>query len=841
MGNIFRRGNKMKKVLLTLLILTLFIQISYSQLSVKIVSPKNGETVSGNVTIKVEVSDPKKLSKIEFYINKEKVGEVTKSPFEYIWNTTLFPNGEYTVIVKAYEKTGSTIGVSIKIKVSNKINYKYWQKTYGGSSLDVAVSIQQISDGGYIVAGMTSSLGAGNWDVYVIKLDANGNKVWEKIYGGSNDDWANSIQQTKDGGYIVAGYTESFGAGNFDFYIIKLDAYGNKVWEKTYGGSNDDWANSIQQTKDGGYIVAGSTESFGAGERDVYVIKLNEDGDKIWEKTYGGSNDDWANSIQQTKDGGYIVAGSTESFGGGWDVYIIKLNEDGDRIWEKTYGRNSKDWASSIQQTRDGGYIIAGGTGSLELGGNDFYIIKLKTDGNVEWVKTYGGGSDDKAYSIQQTNDGGYIVAGYTRSLGIGKADIYIIKLDIYGNKVWEKTYGGSNDDWANSIQQTKDGGYIVAGVTNSFGAGDFDVYMIKINAYDITKPYPTSTTQYTQKDNTPPQVSIINPQNGKVVSGTVKIEVKATDNVGVTKVEFYIDGKKVGDDTTSPYEYSWNTNTLQYNSTHTIQAKAYDKAGNIGKSLVISVTIGDSVVKFTDPNLEKAVRDALKIPAGQPITKEKMKELKSLDASKRSISNLTGLEYAVKLQWLNLANNYISDISPLSKLINLKMLDIVINNVIDISPLSNLTDLRELYLGGNNISDINPLSKLTNLQLLYLEHNPISDISPLSNLINLRVLFLVDNKIKDISPLSNLINLQYLRLDNNQIIDISPLANLTNLKELRLSNNQISDIRPLVNNTGLGEGDEVYLENNLLDLSIGSDDMKNIKILQSRGVKVCY
>ena len=428
-----------------------------------------------------------------------------------------------------------------------------------------------------------------------------------------------------------------------------------------------------------------------------------------------------------------------------------------------------------------------------------------------------------------------------TSSLGAGNWDIYVIKLDANGNKVWEKIYGGSNFDGANSIQQTKDGGYIVAGVTNSFGAGDFDVYMIKINAYDITKPYPTSTTQYTQKDNTPPQVSIINPQNGKVVSGTVKIEVTATDNVGVAKVEFYIDGKKIGEDTTSPYEYSWNTNALQYNSTHTIQAKAYDKAGNIGKSLVISVTIGDSVVKFTDPNLEKAVRDALKIPAGQPITKEKMKELKSLDASKRSISNLTGLEHAVKLQWLNLANNNISDISPLSKLINLKMLDIVINNVIDISPLSNLTDLRELYLGGNNISDINPLSKLTNLQLLYLEHNPISDISPLSNLINLRVLFLVDNKIKDISPLSNLINLQYLRLDNNQIIDISPLANLTNLKELRLSNNQISDIRPLVNNTGLGEGDEVYLENNLLDLSIGSDDMKNIKILQSRGVKVCY
>jgi len=234
-----------------------------------------------------------------------------------------------------------------------------WQKTFGGSYDDGAYSIQQTKYGGYIVAGLTNSFGAGNYDVYIIKLNGNGNKVWEKTYGGSNNDEAFSIQQTKDGGYIVAGWTNSFGAGDWDVYIIKLNGNGNKVWEKTYGGSNNDEAFSIQQTNDGGYIVAGWTNSFGAGGwiADVYIIKLDGNGNKVWEKTYGGSDYDGAYSIEQTKDGGYIVAGLTNSFGAGdWDVYIIKLDGNGNKVWEKTYGGSNDDGVISIQQTTDGGY-----------------------------------------------------------------------------------------------------------------------------------------------------------------------------------------------------------------------------------------------------------------------------------------------------------------------------------------------------------------------------------------------------------------------------------------------------------------------------------------------------
>jgi len=382
----------------------------------------------------------------------------------------------------------TNININLTSLISNILQEKSWQKTYGGSGDDSANSIQQTTDRGYIFAGWTESSGAGGKDVYIIKLDKNGNKVWEKTYGGSGDDSASSIQQTSDGGYIVAGWTRSFGAGGSDIYIIKLDENGNKVWEKTYGGSDYDEAYSIQQTKDGGYIVAGYTRSFGAGESDIYIIKLDGNGNSVWERTYGGIKDDEAYSIQQTTDGGYIVAGYTESFGaGGADVYIIKLDANGDKVWEKTYGKSKDDGANSILQTTEGGYIVAGWTWSFGKE-EDVYIIKLDANGNKVWEKTYGGSYDDEAYSIQQTKDRGYIVAGETYSFGAGGYDVYVIKLDVNGNKVWERTYGGSYWDFAYSIQQTTDGGYIVAGRTWSFGEGYWDIYIIKLDKFGNAK-----------------------------------------------------------------------------------------------------------------------------------------------------------------------------------------------------------------------------------------------------------------------------------------------------------------------------------------------------------------
>jgi len=356
-------------------------------------------------------------------------------------------------------------------------------KTYGGTNSDEYNRVQQTSDGGYIVTGRTSSFGAGSSDIFLIKTDAYGNLQWAKTYGGASWEYASSAQQTSDGGYIVAGYTNSFGAGNSDFFLIKVNSSGNIIWVKTYGGINDDYASSVQQTLDGGYIVAGSTTSFGAGDRDFLLIKTDANGNIIWAKTYGGTDWDRGSSVQQTSDGGYILAGLTWSFGAsGGDIFLVKTDANGNVQWAKTYGGSGWDQPYSVQQTSDGGYILTGETTSFGAGDRDFFLIKTDANGNVQWAKIYGGTNWDQAFSVQQTSDGGYIVAGGTWSFGAGGYDFLLIKTDANGNVQWAKTYGTANNDIAWSVQQTSDGGYIVAG-DSPLGMGLWDIFLIKTDA----------------------------------------------------------------------------------------------------------------------------------------------------------------------------------------------------------------------------------------------------------------------------------------------------------------------------------------------------------------------
>src|SRR3990167_5906487 len=356
-----------------------------------------------------------------------------------------------------------------------------WAATYGGADADWASSIQQTTDGGYIMAGVTRSFGAGENDVWVLKLRPDGAVEWEKTYGGVDQDEAHSVQETSDGGYIVAGWTQ-FGVRWQVFRVLKLRANGAVEWQKTYGGGE---ASSIQETRDGGYVVAGWTALFPLWyEVDIWVLKLRADGAVEWQKTYGGGGVDWANSIQQTSDGGYIVAGWTQpSDARSQDFCILKLKPYGTVEWQKTYGGDSSDWANSIQQTSDGGYIVAGRTWSFGVGEEDVWVLKLWPDGTVEWQKTYGGGGSDEANSIRQTSEGGYIVAGETRSFGAGEKDIWVLKLGPGGTGEWQKTYGGGGSDEANSIRQTREGGYIVAGSTSYFGTGkgNADIWALKL------------------------------------------------------------------------------------------------------------------------------------------------------------------------------------------------------------------------------------------------------------------------------------------------------------------------------------------------------------------------
>ena len=394
---------------------------------------------------------------------------------------------------------------------------KTFNKTFGGSGEEVARSAQQTIDGGYILAGFTDSDGAGSRDVWLIKTDANGVEQWDKTFGGLDDDCAHSVQQTKDRGYILAGMTRSNGAGSKDVWLIKTDANGNEQWKKPFGGSDEDVANSVQQTKDGGYILAGMTRSYGAGiTSDVWLIKTNASGETCdysgdgncyeneskWVKTFGGSGEDGANSVQQTSDGGYILAGATDAYAGiTSDVWLIKTDAEGVEQWNKTFSGSGVEQAYSAMQTKDGGYILAGGTDSYGAGNADVWLIKTNAsgetcdysgDGNCyenesKWVKTFGGSGEDFAWSVQQTKDGGYILAGY-----IGSSNLWLIKTDADGVEQWNKTFGSSGWNAATSVHQTKDGGYILAGGTESYGAGGVDVWLIKTDAEGNAPATPT-------------------------------------------------------------------------------------------------------------------------------------------------------------------------------------------------------------------------------------------------------------------------------------------------------------------------------------------------------------
>ena len=311
--------------------------------------------------------------------------------------------------------------------------------------------------------------------VHSIKISGGG---WFKTFGDSSYDFGYAVDVTMDGGYIIAGWTRSYGAGESDVYLIKTDANGNQQWYKTFGGSNYDNGYSVQQTADGGYIITGETYSYGAGQlADVFLVKTDSSGTETWHKVFGDSNDmDLGWEVQQTTDGGYIIGGWTGS-----DVYLIKTDASGTERWHKIYGGSSGDGCYSVQPTSEGGYVIAAYTRSYGAGSADAWLIKTDADGDTMWTKTFGGSNDDFARSVRQTMDGGYVITGSTLSYGAGELDVYLIKTDASGTAIWTKTFGGSDDDVGYSVQLTTDGGYIITGTTGSLP--NQDVYLVKTDA----------------------------------------------------------------------------------------------------------------------------------------------------------------------------------------------------------------------------------------------------------------------------------------------------------------------------------------------------------------------
>ena len=348
-----------------------------------------------------------------------------------------------------------------------------WARTYGGEDIENAYWVDPTADGGFIVAGETWGFGAGMNDFYIVKTDEFGDTLWTRTYGGVDRDRAYSIHQTADGGYFICGYTESFSARYFDFWLVRIDQDGDTLWTRSYGTSQQyETCYSGNLTGDGGYVMAGSV----SGTGEFYAVRVDSLGNALWTQTYKPTPTAYvyeAHSIQETDDGGYIMAGHGDS------LYVVRTDSNGDVVWDRTYGEGAHAYA--VQQTTDGGYAIAGDTPIA--GWYDMYLMKTDEFGDTLWTRRYKRGDNERshAHSLRQTSDGGYILAGYTFARSQMVDSVFVVKTDAVGDTIWTRVWGGWTDDQAYCIQTTDDGGYIVAGYTASFGAGADDFYLIKI------------------------------------------------------------------------------------------------------------------------------------------------------------------------------------------------------------------------------------------------------------------------------------------------------------------------------------------------------------------------
>ncbi|CAN5636566.1 hypothetical protein BH10BAC2_BH10BAC2_43440 [soil metagenome] len=439
------------------------------------------------------------------------------------------------------------------------------QKTAGGNSVDDFTSMSLTSDGGFIAAGFSysdssfektensreASNGDNSFDYWVVKFDKQRNIQWNKTIGGRKDDVCNAVQQTTDGGYIVGGYSSS--GANFDktttnrgfndYWIVKLDAQGNIQWDKTIGGSSEDQLSALQQTTDGGYILGGWSGSGISGEKsanskgnqDYWVVKTDSSGNVQWDKTIGGSNFDYLNAVRQTTDGGYILGGrslsnqssdKTENSRGAEDYWVVKLNSNGNIEWDRTIGGTANDVLYALEQTKDNGYMLGGSSGSdisgektqnnwnAKNGYADYWVVKLNSSGSIQWGKTIGGTRADNLRSLQQTSDKGYILGGYSTSGISGDKtekvkdtshlasyltnDYWVVKLDSAGNKQWDKTIGGNSEDQLRCIKEVKPNSYLLGGASSSpvsFDKSEFNRYSLDYWIVRLDYQAPVSKT----------------------------------------------------------------------------------------------------------------------------------------------------------------------------------------------------------------------------------------------------------------------------------------------------------------------------------------------------------
>lgn len=404
-----------------------------------------------------------------------------------------------------------------------------WERTFGGADEDVALVVEPVADGGFLLGGYSYSDPSGAkadashdaGDYWVVKVDASGNQQWDKSFGGARFDGLRSMQQTSDGGYVLGGTSfsgptgnktsTSFGPHSGDYWIVKLNAAGNKQWEKVFGGTNLDTLAAVQQTDDGGYILAGTSsspasgnktsESHGAGASDWWVVKTDPNGGKQWERSFGGDDDDELHAVASTTDGGFVFAGTSFSAVSGnkgaachglGDFWVVKVDANGHRLWEKTFGGDDAEELFSVCVAADGGILLGGHSASgtsgnksaANFGAHDFWLVRLDAGGNKQWDKTYGGDDSDELFVVHATAGGGYVLGGMSSSAASGSkttaklsadsADYWIIHVDAQGSQRHEQAIRGNLSGEALRLRLGSDGGMVVPGLGSGHSDQDF-------------------------------------------------------------------------------------------------------------------------------------------------------------------------------------------------------------------------------------------------------------------------------------------------------------------------------------------------------------------------------
>ena len=467
-------------------------------------------------------------------IRNDAANNVSTNSLRSSWQT------ESLQAIKEYNMSKVFLLVIIQILIfsflfSQTIPDSLWFNTYGGNLSEKAYSLIQTSDNNFVFTGNSQSFGNGYDNVYLVKTDENGNELWGKTFSRSNWDFGYSVYETFDGGFIITGQTLSDNSGNYDIYLIKTDANGDTLWTKAIDNSFYEYGRSVIQTNDGGFLITGWGQTPNSGIK-LILFKTDGNGNVLWNNYIGGEFSSCGNSIQQTSDGGFIITGYITSNEAPADLYLVKTNVNGDTLWTKRFSENGNCYGNDVKQTNDDGFIIAGYV-EYNVDDSDIYLIRTNEYGDTLWTKTIGDLPDCGAESIQQTNDDGFIISGWKHEIGSGHYDIYVLKTDNFGDTLWSKSFGGDYNDVAFDLVVDNEGEFIITGYTDSYPSpGNCSAFLLKLG-YETGTDNIINSSHYSM-------VNYPNPFNPDLIGTTIYFTTETTKDTEI--IIYNIKGQKI-------------------------------------------------------------------------------------------------------------------------------------------------------------------------------------------------------------------------------------------------------------------------------------------------------